>query len=158
MVEAGATHAYSWTCAGCGRDNTAQLSKYQAAFFDSLAHPRCRCGHAKSASGSRAIPKIDAELLAHWLADSRLCFSSQDEDLLMADLQTQTIVGALPAKGRRRQALIGVLLVKVHDGIFQSDAERRDCLDWLRGRKKEWDRKPFWAYLRRSTRNALDQT
>ena len=158
MVESAKTHKYHWTCAGCGRDNTNLLTRYQAAFFDSLAHPRCRCGRAKSASASRTMPRIDAELLAHWLADSKLSFSSQDEDLLMADLPVQTIIDALPTRGRRRQALIGVLLVKVHDDVFQNADERRSCLDWLGARKKEWDKKPFWAYLRKSTRSALDQT
>ena len=104
------------------------------------------------------MPQIDAELLQHWLNDRKLSFSSQDEDLMMADLRTETIVDVLPAKGHRRQALIGVLLVEVHDDVFENPEERQSCLAWLRAHKKEWDKKPFWAYLRKSTNSALDQT
>lgn len=140
-----------WECGDCGTNNSKELTRYEAAFLDSLdLRFECvSCGSTKYQTSSFTQPKIDADLLEAWFKDSSLMFMQQDEDLLVADADLAEIRAFLdrPDAPEARRAKLGeALAVKLYDGAFKNEAERRWILDWLRAYPEAW--RPFaWDYI-----------
>ncbi|MEM8824740.1 MAG: hypothetical protein AAGF30_14125 [Pseudomonadota bacterium] len=123
---------FDGTCGVCGRDYTRPLTKYEAAFFDSLdLDMSCpHCGGAPSGSG-HGIPEIDLDLLETWWREDGLVFLSQDEDLIMADTKLTILRDFIGDDRDKAEAMAPVLAVKFYSDFFDDDAEREWTARWL---------------------------
>ena len=141
----------------CGELNKINLTKYQAAFFDSLqVDTKCRaCGSTKrSRSSFNDLPKIDDELLTQWLADEKLYFLSQDEDLLMTNISTNRIIQAIVrASPMRARTLFSVLCLKLDSDSFESKDERHATIIYLEENRTNWES----LYIRKAVDEKLRQ-
>jgi hypothetical protein len=112
----------SRTCADCGFEIKAQLTKREAAFqlFDTkqLFGSSCpKCGRSMF-SGSLDKPIIDSELISEWGQNEKLYFS-QDEELILGDGEYfELIIEALNNPQiilRKKYVLLDALCVIVFD-------------------------------------------
>ena len=152
-----ATYAFSWTCAGCSSENAIQLNKFDSAFFFSNYRKAplkfTRCGGSDVAGSALEQPDIDAELLAAWCADERLCFSDQDEDIILSLTQFEFLAKEYQSEGpssRRKHQLLSAMVIKLHDDRFENSEERAIAIEFLTALKGLWkDSKAIPGYIRK---------
>ncbi|MBM7070093.1 hypothetical protein [Actibacterium sp. 188UL27-1] len=134
-----AEYTFSAACGSCHAEYTRALSKYEAAFFDSLdIDTHCpHCGQRPKLS-RHSLPDIDLELLEAWFADESLVFMIQDEDLIIAVTPLPILRAAIGDDPARAARLAEALAVKFYDDLVESDEERRWLADFLRNNGELW--------------------
>jgi hypothetical protein len=130
------TYQYNKTCK-CGNTNSIEVSKRESAFElkDSFVYGlECeKCGNKGFSSISSNKPKIDEELLKEWAENTDLYFSSQDEDLLLAqeydniDLYLKFIDKESIDIGKRN-TLIEALCVMIYDNADENEKEKMEIV------------------------------
>ncbi|QXP78667.1 MULTISPECIES: hypothetical protein [Winogradskyella] len=130
------TYKYNKTCK-CGNVDSIEVDKREAAFElkDSYVHNfACsKCGGKNFSSISSNKPDIDEELLSEWSKNPEYYFSSQDEDLLLAqhneniDLYLKFIDQNEIDTGKRN-VLIEALCVMIYDKANKSDQKSLDII------------------------------
>jgi hypothetical protein len=126
------TYQYDKTCK-CGNTISIEISKRESAFDlkDRFVYSlKCeKCGKKGFSSISSNKPEIDEELLKEWAENTDLYFSSQDEELLLAqeydniDLYLKFIDKESIDIGKRN-TLIEALCVMIYDNADKNDNEK----------------------------------
>lgn len=139
------TYNYNRTCK-CGNVDSIEVSKREATFGlkDSLVYNlTCsKCGEKTFSSVSSSKPDIDEELLKEWSDIPEYYFSSQDEELLLAqhneniDLYLRFIDQKEMDIGKRN-ILIEVLCVMIYDKENESDQESLDVVNTIKTELKK---------------------
>jgi predicted nucleic-acid-binding Zn-ribbon protein len=144
----------TWNCSDCGYVSIYELSKREAAFFDSLAlekTSRCiKCRGTNSSGSSRSIPDIDHELLSEWASDPNLSFLSQDQDLIIADLPARLIAEFYCSEKTdesQRSWLLNAIMVKLHDENFVGAEERTWTIEFLKRHRSDWSKFYIMPYI-----------
>lgn len=141
-----AGYSYSWTCGDCKTRNEERLSKLQAAFLEarkiyrSWECRKCRGRNVVSRAGPLPDPN-DAEILQAWLADKKLFFIEQDEELILAALQSSTLIGLLSDDSTprgRKGILFLALLVKAAGRDFAHDEDAQTAKRYLAEKRADW--------------------
>ena len=122
----------------CGNVNSIEVSKRDSAFElkDSFVYGlECeKCGKKDFSSISSSKPKVDEELLKEWAENTDLYFSSQDEDLLLAqefdniDLYLRFIDKENIDIGKRN-TLIEALCVMIYDNAGTDENEKLEIVN-----------------------------
>lgn len=128
-----------WTCWDCGTDNTKMLTKYHAAFHEALKLQKtfkCRkCGHRKARSSACILPHPDdPELLEAWLADKKLFFLSQDEELFLMEIRAKVLIGLIEndkTPRHRRGVLSAALHQKIKGGVFDNVEDEKIAREYF---------------------------
>mgnify|MGYP003633725066 CR=1 FL=1 len=139
------TYQYIKTCE-CGNANQIEVSKRESAFElkDSFVYSlECeKCGKKGFSSISSNKPKIDEELLKEWVENPDLYFSSQDEDLLLAqeydniDLYLKFIDKEKIDIGKRN-TLIEALCVMIYDNANKKEKEKLEIVNTVSSELKD---------------------
>lgn len=67
-----------------------------------------------------------------WLANEKLYFIPQDEDLIMKDISTERLIAAInSASPTRKEQLLRVLRAKLHGENFSSIDEKITTISYL---------------------------
>jgi hypothetical protein len=144
----------SWNCAKCGKVSNYQLSKREAAFFDALAPEKSitcpDCGNDQRSGGSHPIPDIDLDLLIEWASNPELCFLSQDQDLILADLPTSLLCEFYSSDNtveQQRGWLLSAIMVKLYDENFKDLEERGATIRFLQAHQSDWSKYYIMPYI-----------
>jgi hypothetical protein len=131
------TYKYNKTCK-CGNVDSIEVDKREAAFElkDSYVYNlTCsKCGGKNFSAISSNKPDIDEELLAEWSKNPEFYFSSQDEDLLLAqeykniDLYLKFIDKEKIDIGKRN-TLIEALCVMIYDNANKKEKENIEIVN-----------------------------
>ena len=163
MAELMARWSADWTCVACGVDNSKELSRREAAFFDGAAKPlECvSCGAKTDRPQTITAPELDAQILTDWVENDALHLAPQDEDLMLSFLPFETLSALWPSarSATGKEKVLSVMLVKLYDEDFTSAAEQRACADWLFKHQTDWIGDPnTMDYLRIGVRQKLEET
>ncbi|MEM7644823.1 MAG: hypothetical protein AAF366_20230 [Pseudomonadota bacterium] len=122
---------FNGTCGTCKRDYVRPLTKYEAAFLDSLKiDTSCpHCGGSPSGS-SYGLPDIDLELLEAWYREG-LQFLDQDEEIIIAGTDLSVFKAFIGTDPDRATAVAEALAIKFYDDDFETDDDREWTADWL---------------------------
>ena len=139
------TYKYNRTCK-CGNVDSIEVDKREAAFGlkDSFAYNLAcsKCGEKLFSSISSSKPDIDEELLKEWSENPEYYFSSQDEEILLAqhseniDLYLR-FIDKVEMNIGKRNILIEALCVMIYDKENESDRESVDNLNTIKTELKK---------------------
>jgi hypothetical protein len=121
------------TCLQGKHLNKFNLTKIEAAFekysFQKYSQVPCsQCGDTIPASMSCESPKIDQELLDLWGNDTSLYFSSQDEDVILAQVNYLSMLLKAVDEQQYLESKIGTLIaalcVMLYDNLIGDEEEK----------------------------------
>lgn len=141
------------------------LTKVQAAFFDCEKYKKKRspctnCGSMEYKALSHAGVDIDRELLEIWIGDNDAFFMSQDEELLIADADSNILFSFLNRPNipeSKRLSLVEALIVRLTDNLASNSEEAQEISMFLKSNRHHWDgREEIWPYLQERAHAALN--
>jgi hypothetical protein len=127
------TYLLTKTCLQGKHLNKFNLTKIEAAFekysFQKYSQVPCsQCGDETPASMSCESPKIDQELLDLWGNDRSLYFSSQDEDIIVAQMNYLNMILNVVDEQKYLESKIGTLIaalcVMLYDNLIEDEEEK----------------------------------
>ncbi|WP_157779907.1 hypothetical protein [Celeribacter ethanolicus] len=145
-----------WTCRDCKGENERFLDEV-AGHLESvrmeIPFSCIWCGGKDTWGSSVSYSGVSPEALAYWIAHEDEYFLSQDEDLILAEYDTQALLEALelcePNETRSAKGLdlVSALLVQFRDGDCTVQ-EEPILREWLTHNRERWDHNGLWEYLR----------
>ena len=139
-------YSHCWICGDCKTRNEERLNKLQAAFLEARKIHRswrCRnCGSQNVVNRAGSLPDPDdPEILQAWLSDKKLYFIEQDEELILAALQSSILVDLLSDDSTprwRKGILFLALLVKAAGRDFAHDEDAQTAKRYLAEKRADW--------------------
>lgn len=134
-----------WHCLECQTDEISHASKMEAAFWE-CRNP-LKCKQCKGRSGGLTITpdiRVDHEILVHWAQTPDVFFWPQDDEIFLSTQPLEVLLEFAENHydGRQKETqLIEAIAIKLYDEVFLDDAERQNCINWLRSNRALWE--PF---------------
>jgi len=132
-----------WHCADCQTDEISHGSKLEAAFWE--CNNALVCKQCKSRSGGLTITpdiEIDHEILTHWANNPDVYFWPQDDEIFLSTQSLNVLLDFVEnhySYQNGANQLIEAIPVKLYDEEFVDDAERVECVDWIKNNPRLWE-------------------
>lgn len=132
-----------WHCTDCQADEISQASKIEAAFWE-CSNP-LRCKQCNGRSGCLTITpeiSIDSELLTHWANNVDVYFWPQDDEIFLSTQPLHILLDFIEnhySNQKGASPLIEAIPIKLYDEEFVDDAERHECINWLKHNRRVWE-------------------
>jgi len=119
------------TCKGCNHTDVVSVTKVEAAFegYNSAKIWKMSCSRCKSKNcGSISYPmvSIDQELLDIWGTNPKLFFLSQDEELILAEIEYLPMILKAIDEGTYLKRKIEVLIEAVCVLLYDNTVKRKE--------------------------------
>ncbi len=119
------------TCKDCNHIDIYPVTKIEAAFEGSNSSkiwkmPCSKCGSKNCSGVSYSIVSIDQELLDIWGKDSKLFFLSQDEELILAEIDYLPIILKAIDEGNYLKGKIEVLIEALCVLLYDNTVKRKE--------------------------------
>lgn len=160
------------TCKDCNHIDVYSVTKIEAAFFDSPSSPKfwkmpcSRCKSKNCGETSYPVVRMDQALLDIWGNDSKLFFLSQDEELILAEIDYLPMILKAIDEGnylkRKIEVLIEAVCVLLYDNTpnlkeyskeENEDRERVAAMirpELIKRKEKVFAaRKKIWGYVKK---------